>query len=68
MSIYDTPGQKCMTYELRYMQYRIEKVTERGVASSNKYSGVISLIIESGMLYTTSAVRKISTIQTLQFF
>ena len=49
---------------IRYMRRRIEKATERTMISCSKYNGVVALIIESGVLYTTSSVRKISVILT----
>jgi hypothetical protein len=42
----------------RFMQYRLEKATKRAMTSYNKYTGVVALVIESGMLYATSQVSK----------
>jgi hypothetical protein len=42
----------------RYMQYRLEKATKRAMTSCNNYTGVVALVVESGMLYATSLVSK----------
>ena len=53
-------------YELiRYMQRRIEKAMERVMTSCGKYKGAVALIIESGVLYSTSSVRKFCSSELL---
>ena len=47
------------------MQRRIEK---EHVMASYGYNGIVALIIESGVLYSTSSVRKHSTILTPSHF